>query len=148
LAADPDALVARAIDGDRSAVAKLISLVETGGEAAHRAVALLHPHTGNAWSIGITGAPGSGKSTLTDRVVARLRADGVEVGVLAIAAELIRAHGGELMLVEGTIGATFRFAVPDRPVELAAARNERVRVGGRAAQCSRSRSLRSRAVRR
>jgi LAO/AO transport system kinase len=84
LAADPDALVARAIDGDRSAVAKLISLVETGGEAARRAVARLHPHTGNAWSVGITGAPGAGKSTLTDKLVARLRADDIEVGVLAI----------------------------------------------------------------
>ena len=46
---------------------------------------------------------------------------------LAIAAELVRAHGGELVLVEGTIGATFRLAVPDRPVELATARNERIR---------------------
>ena len=45
---------------------------------------LLHPHTGNAWSVGITGAPGAGKSTLTDRLVARLRADDLEVGVLAI----------------------------------------------------------------
>ena len=37
---------------------------------------------------------------------------------LAIAAELVRAHGGEIHLVEGTIGATFRIAIPDRPVEL------------------------------
>jgi LAO/AO transport system kinase len=47
-------------------------------------VTLLHPHTGNAWSIGMTGAPGAGKSTLTDRLVARLRADDLEVGVLAV----------------------------------------------------------------
>jgi GTPase len=83
-APDPDALVARALDGDRAAIAKLISLVETGGDAARRAVTLLHPHTGHAWSIGMTGAPGAGKSTLTDRLVARLRADDLEVGVLAI----------------------------------------------------------------
>lgn len=44
---------------------------------------------------------------------------------LAIAAELIRAHGGDIHLVEGTIGATFRIAVPDRPVELRSVRNER-----------------------
>jgi signal transduction histidine kinase len=41
---------------------------------------------------------------------------------LAIAAELVRAHGGEIRLVEGTIGATFRFTIPDRAVELAARR--------------------------
>jgi len=46
---------------------------------------------------------------------------------LAIAAELVRAHGGEIHLVEGTIGATFRIAIPDRPVELLSVRNERAR---------------------
>jgi len=46
---------------------------------------------------------------------------------LAIAAELVRAHGGDIRLVEGTIGATFRIAIPDRPVELLSVRNERAR---------------------
>ncbi len=46
---------------------------------------------------------------------------------LAIAAELVRAHGGEIHLVEGTIGATFRIVIPDRPVELVTVRNERAR---------------------
>lgn len=46
---------------------------------------------------------------------------------LAIAAELVRAHGGEIHLVEGTIGATFRIVIPDRPVELLTIRNERQR---------------------
>jgi signal transduction histidine kinase len=41
---------------------------------------------------------------------------------LAIAAELVRAHGGEIRLVEGTIGATFRLTIPDRAVELTARR--------------------------
>jgi signal transduction histidine kinase len=44
---------------------------------------------------------------------------------LAIAAELVRAHGGEIRLVEGTIGATFRLTIPDRAVELSARRGER-----------------------
>jgi LAO/AO transport system kinase len=44
----------------------------------------MHPRTGNAWSIGITGAPGAGKSTLTDQLVGQLRATGGEVGVLAV----------------------------------------------------------------
>jgi signal transduction histidine kinase len=46
---------------------------------------------------------------------------------LAIAAELVHAHGGDIHLVEGTIGATFRIAIPDRPVELMSVRNERAR---------------------
>jgi LAO/AO transport system kinase len=81
---DPAALVERARGGDRGAVAKLISIVETGGTGARTVVGLLHEHTGAAWSIGITGAPGAGKSTLTDRLVGRLRAEDVAVGVLAV----------------------------------------------------------------
>jgi signal transduction histidine kinase len=46
---------------------------------------------------------------------------------LAIAAELVRAHGGEIRLVEGTIGATFRFTIPDRAIELDQRRHERAR---------------------
>jgi len=46
---------------------------------------------------------------------------------LAIAAELVRAHDGEIHLVEGTIGATFRVVIPDRPVELLTVRHERAR---------------------
>jgi len=44
---------------------------------------------------------------------------------LAIAAELVRAHGGEIRLVDGTIGATFRLIIPDRAVELDARRGKR-----------------------
>src|SRR5205814_10281048 len=46
---------------------------------------------------------------------------------LAIAAELVRAHGGEIHLVDGTIGATFRLTIADRAVELGARRGERAR---------------------
>jgi LAO/AO transport system kinase len=81
---DPEALVAGALAGERAAVARLISLVERGGDAAHAAIAKLYPHTGSAYTVGITGAPGAGKSTLTDKLIARIRKDGVDVGVLAI----------------------------------------------------------------
>ena len=62
---------------------------------------------------------------LTDKTRAHLfeafqgstRAGGTGLG-LAIAAELVRAHGGEIRLVDGTIGATFRLTIPDRAVEL------------------------------
>jgi len=78
------ALIERALAGDRRSIAKVLSLVEKGGASARAALSLLHPRTGNAWSIGITGAPGAGKSTLTDQLVGQLRSDGREVGVLAV----------------------------------------------------------------
>ena len=81
---DPAALVEGALAGERAAIARLITLVETGGPVAHDAIARLFPHTGGAYTIGITGAPGAGKSTLTDKLIARIRRDGAEVGVLAI----------------------------------------------------------------
>jgi LAO/AO transport system kinase len=80
----PSELVERARDGDRGALAKLITRVEQGGTEARAVVAALHAHTGDAWSIGVTGAPGAGKSTLTDRIIARIRAGGASVGVLAV----------------------------------------------------------------
>jgi LAO/AO transport system kinase len=79
-----DTLVERALDGDRRAIAKVLSLVEQGGSGARIALQRMHARTGSAWSIGITGAPGAGKSTLTDELVVRLRATGDEVGVLAV----------------------------------------------------------------
>jgi signal transduction histidine kinase len=54
------------------------------------------------------------------------RSGGTGLG-LVIAAELVRAHGGEIKLVEGTIGATFRLTIPDRAVELEAHRSMRAR---------------------
>jgi LAO/AO transport system kinase len=58
--------------------------VESGGPAAAEALARLFPYTGRAYTVGMTGPPGSGKSTLTDRLVGRIRRDGDEVGVLAV----------------------------------------------------------------
>jgi LAO/AO transport system kinase len=82
--ADTDALVGRALAGDRVATAKLLSLVEQGGEGARAVVSRLHPHTGRAWSVGITGAPGAGTSTLTDELVMCMRDEDLDVGVLAV----------------------------------------------------------------
>jgi LAO/AO transport system kinase len=79
-----ETLVERALEGERGAVARLISLVESGGPDAIDAVARLYPHTGGAYTVGITGAPGSGKSTLTDRLIGAIRRGGERVAVLAI----------------------------------------------------------------
>jgi LAO/AO transport system kinase len=81
---NPPALVDAARRGDRAAIAKLISLVEAGGDAATEAVGRLYLSTGGAYTIGMTGAPGSGKSTLTDKLIGLIRGSGNEVGVLAI----------------------------------------------------------------
>jgi LAO/AO transport system kinase len=76
--------VSGAVAGERPAIARLISLVEDGGSELGAAMAALYPHTGNGYTIGITGAPGSGKSTLTERLIARIRQNGHKVGVLAV----------------------------------------------------------------
>ncbi|MDQ3939736.1 MAG: methylmalonyl Co-A mutase-associated GTPase MeaB, partial [Actinomycetota bacterium] len=64
------ALIEEALAGKRRAIAQLISLVEDGGPELGAVMRALYPHTGESYSIGITGAPGAGKSTLTEKVVA------------------------------------------------------------------------------
>ena len=72
------------------------------------------------------GVPAKARDHLFEAFQTSGRPGGSGLG-LAIAAELVRAHGGDIHLVEGTIGATFRIAIPDRPVELQIVRNERAR---------------------
>src|ERR1700759_4020073 len=72
------------------------------------------------------GVPQKARDHLFEAFQTSSRPGGSGLG-LAIAAELVRAHGGEISLVEGTIGATFRIVTPDRPVELLSVRNERAR---------------------
>jgi LAO/AO transport system kinase len=82
---DPlDPLVKRARDGDPRAVARLITLVESNHPRLPELAAALAPHTGTAQVIGLTGAPGVGKSTTTTELVRVLRAAGHRVGVLAV----------------------------------------------------------------
>jgi LAO/AO transport system kinase len=81
---DPAELVDAAVGGDRAAVARLISLIERGGEPAREVGRLTYPQGGQAYTIGITGAPGAGKSTLTDRLITSIRAADSDVSVLAI----------------------------------------------------------------
>jgi len=77
-------LFAAACDGDRAALARLLSLIERGGDEAREVARLAHPRSGNAYLVGLTGAPGSGKSTLTSATIAHLRAQETEVAILAI----------------------------------------------------------------
>lgn len=66
-------LVEQVLAGRRRAVARTISLVEDNGDEAQRALAVLHPHTGQAHIIGVTGPPGSGKSTLVNAIALYFR---------------------------------------------------------------------------
>jgi LAO/AO transport system kinase len=81
---DPAALLEAAREGDRGALARLISFVEEGGALAREVGRLTFPLAGNAYTVGITGPTGSGKSTLTERLISTVRAEGEEVGVLAV----------------------------------------------------------------
>lgn len=80
----PDELVERAVAGDRRAVGRLLTLVERGAAPADRVAELTFPLGREASVIGITGAPGSGKSTLVARLVAALTDQGSHPGVLAV----------------------------------------------------------------
>jgi LAO/AO transport system kinase len=77
-------LFTAARDGDRAAVARLLSLVERGGDEAREIGRLSYANAGTGYTVGLTGAPGAGKSTLTSAVIGHLRSLGEEVAVLAI----------------------------------------------------------------
>lgn len=77
-------LAERLLKGEKRALARLITLVENGTPQVTEALARIYPHTGNAHLIGITGPPGAGKSTLTDKLIRRARADGKKVGVICV----------------------------------------------------------------
>ena len=78
------ALSARVLDGDPRAMARAISLVEENGAAGRELIARIYSRTGRAYVVGVTGAPGTGKSTLVDRLVAEIRRTGQTVGVIAV----------------------------------------------------------------
>jgi len=78
------ALSARVLSGDIRAASRLMRHVDDGEPSAVAELQTLFPHTGRAYVIGVTGSPGAGKSTLTDRLVAGLRAEAKTVGVLCV----------------------------------------------------------------
>jgi LAO/AO transport system kinase len=78
------ALIERIQAGEAAAVARLISRAEAGIPEAREALARIYRLAGRAHVVGITGVPGSGKSTLVARLAEKLRAQGVRVGIVAI----------------------------------------------------------------
>lgn len=77
-------LARRVQAGEVRAAARACRMADDRSEGYRELLRELYPHTGQAWVIGITGAPGAGKSTLTDRLISVFRGEGRRVGVVAV----------------------------------------------------------------
>ena len=80
----PEEVIAGVDAGERRAIGRAISMVERLGDEGRALAAALHPRTGAAWRVGITGAPGVGKSTLISALIRHLRAAGTRVAVVSV----------------------------------------------------------------
>ena len=80
----PVQLVEKMLTGDQRALARLVSAVEGQGDDVSEIMQAITPELGRAYCIGITGPPGAGKSTLTDRLTAHTREQGQTVGIIAV----------------------------------------------------------------
>ena len=81
---DPVALTEALLAGDRLALPRLLSVVEAGGDEAREVGRRVYTRGTGAYTVGITGPPGAGKSTLTNRLIGLLRQRGSDVAVLAV----------------------------------------------------------------
>ncbi|MDX6481428.1 MAG: GTPase [Gaiellaceae bacterium] len=103
-------LAAGVRSGDRRALARAISLVEDGDPLAYGVVADVYPETGSAYSVGITGPPGVGKSSLASAVIRHVRAQEKTVGVISVDPSSPFTHGA---LLGDRIRLTDHFLDPD-----------------------------------
>ena len=74
----------RLLNGDRRALARLISILERGDSQAADIMKAIDAHTGKAYTVGITGPPGAGKSTIVDQLTQLLRQQGLQVGIIGV----------------------------------------------------------------
>ena len=77
-------IVDRVLQGSKRDCARLISIVENESKDYEKYLKKIYKHTGNAYVVGITGPPGAGKSTFTDKLVKLIRKENKKVGVIAI----------------------------------------------------------------
>jgi signal transduction histidine kinase len=126
--ADPDQLFRVLLNLVRNAAQALEN--RPRGDAATMQIRITGRREGTVAIVEVSdtgpGVPAKTREHLFEAFQTSGRPGGSGLG-LAIAAELVRAHGGDIHLVEGTIGATFRIVIPDRTVELLSIRNERAR---------------------
>ena len=74
----------RLLAGEQRALSRLITLLERGDPAAAEAMKVVDRHTGRAYTVGITGPPGAGKSTIVDQLTQLVRSTGSTVGIIAV----------------------------------------------------------------
>lgn len=79
-----DKLVADLLNGSRRALARILSIVENEEPEMQKALSQLFPHTGKAWVVGVTGAPGTGKSSLVNALAMIFRKKEKTVGIIAV----------------------------------------------------------------
>jgi LAO/AO transport system kinase len=84
LVSNTPSLAERILSGNVRAAARLMRDIDDGMPNASEELKKLYPHTGKAYLLGITGLPGAGKSTLVNRIVERLRKDGLTVGLVLV----------------------------------------------------------------
>jgi signal transduction histidine kinase len=124
--ADPDQLLRVLLNLTRNAVQALET--RAPNDPARDQIRITGQREGAVVVIEVSdtgpGIPAKAREHLFEAFQTSTRSGGTGLG-LVIAAELVRAHGGDIRLVEGTIGATFRITIPDRAVELDARRNAR-----------------------
>jgi LAO/AO transport system kinase len=89
-------LAKKVLQGDEKSAARLISIIENGGDEGYRAIRFLFPHTGKAHIIGITGTPGAGKSTLIGKLAVIFANKGKKVGIIAVDPTSLKDNGALL----------------------------------------------------
>lgn len=80
----PEPIVEGLLQGDRLSLSRVLSEIDRDSEAGHRYFHDLYPYTGSAWIIGVTGPPGSGKSTLVNKLASRIARSGKKIAIIAI----------------------------------------------------------------
>ena len=82
--AEIEKLIQGILAGEKRSIARAITIIENDGQKAQKIISAIYPHTGKAYVIGITGPAGSGKSTLIEKIVKKLRENGKSVGIVAV----------------------------------------------------------------
>ncbi|MCF7934900.1 MAG: methylmalonyl Co-A mutase-associated GTPase MeaB [Synergistales bacterium] len=79
-----DTMISKALQGDNRSIAKVISLVEGESQFSDSIMRKIYPYSGTAQIVGVTGSPGAGKSTFSDKLIKKLKAQGKKIGVIAV----------------------------------------------------------------